>query len=465
MLVDRELVSTQAALQVLSLSPHLQDQRLADFDKQARTVLGQGLTVVNIVLSDPSGQQVVNTLRPYGSVLPMHANPDQLREVVRTGQPRVSDLYRVGVTRQWLVGIDVPVKQGERVIYDISMGILPEQLASILAQQWLPKGAIAVIFDRQGRIIARTAEMKRFLGSPGASSLLARMRTAPEGALEMVSLERIPLLLGYSRSGVSGWTVALGTPVAQLDAPYLEAMRGFLIALPMLMIVFLGIAIYIGHRISKPIRALVEPAMALSTGNHVVVESLGLKEADEVGLALSRTAAILADANRLASHDALTGMPNRLHFDNFVIEQLAVAVRESQRFSVLYIDLDGFKRVNDLHGHAVGDELLLSVAERLRGVVRGADVVARMGGDEFAAALPNTGSTGAAQVACKVIDALSMPFMLTTATVAISASVGIACYPESGDDAASLMRRADMAMYAAKDAGKGRYVVAEPHSP
>jgi diguanylate cyclase (GGDEF)-like protein/PAS domain S-box-containing protein len=160
---------------------------------------------------------------------------------------------------------------------------------------------------------------------------------------------------------------------------------------------------------------------------------------------------------RVAHHDDLTGLPNRLLFNDRLDQAISRAKRQSSRFALLYLDLDRFKPVNDSLGHTAGDELLQAVAARIRGQVRDSDTVARIGGDEFTVILPGTDKREEAEtVRAKIIAAFATPFYLGEDQhgVTIGASVGIAVYPEDAADADGLVKAADAAMYAAKQ-GRG----------
>ena len=138
-------------------------------------------------------------------------------------------------------------------------------------------------------------------------------------------------------------------------------------------------------------------------------------------------------------------------------QALAQARRRDTRVTLLFLDLDGFKDVNDRHGHGAGDNLLKEVAARLSACVRAADTVARVGGDEFAVLLEAHRSPDDAEfVAEKLVEALHAPFQLPEGEVTISCSVGIALYPADGEDFKTLLRHADLAMYRAKQGGKDR---------
>ncbi|MGX5913432.1 diguanylate cyclase domain-containing protein [Aliidiomarina sp. Khilg15.8] len=157
----------------------------------------------------------------------------------------------------------------------------------------------------------------------------------------------------------------------------------------------------------------------------------------------------------LARHDDLTDLPNRHLLKDRLAQALALHKRNKQRFALLFIDLDGFKAVNDEHGHDVGDELLVQVAGRLKGSLREQDTVCRFGGDEFIILLTELGAgDDALQVAHKLVDELIRPYSLSAARAEISASVGIALYPDHGKSGQALMRVADKAMYEVKHDGK-----------
>ena len=170
----------------------------------------------------------------------------------------------------------------------------------------------------------------------------------------------------------------------------------------------------------------------------------------------------------LAYHDPLTGLPNRMLFREHLDVALSRAARAATGVAVCFVDLDGFKLVNDSFGHAIGDELLIEVATRLREVVRNQDVVARQSGDEFLillADLPQRSATGhsavdvAVQVATAIRVALQQPIVLAETEITVNASVGISAYPEDAADADSLLKHSDIAMYLAKEHGRNDHAV------
>jgi diguanylate cyclase (GGDEF)-like protein len=163
------------------------------------------------------------------------------------------------------------------------------------------------------------------------------------------------------------------------------------------------------------------------------------------------------EAVRLSLTDGMTGLWNRRNFDLRLDAELSRAVRFSEPFAVLFVELDQMKVVNDRHGHQAGDTVLIELARRLTEAVREVDVVARWGGDEFTLLLPKTGLAGALLLAEKIRAAANnAPFRIDTGSLDITISVGVAAYPEHGSSGKELVAAADGAMYLAKARGRNR---------
>lgn len=271
-----------------------------------------------------------------------------------------------------------------------------------------------------------------------------------------------------------------------------------------LIVVILSTLIYVVYRLNtlRPIRGLVQGAVRISEGS--LNENVKVYSDDELGhLATSfnqmmhtlrsnieekdnvlsqlqelnktlenRVEARTADlenANKrlehLALHDALTGLPNRALIQDRLNQAIYNAQRSKQPFSVIMMDLDRFKEVNDTLGHDSGDQLLLEVGDRLTECLRKCDTVGRLGGDEFALILPQTSAQNATIVAKKVSTSLERPVHLHDMAFSISASQGIASYPEHGTDTTLLMKYADLAMYSAKQDKEAFRIYTDALSP
>ena len=165
----------------------------------------------------------------------------------------------------------------------------------------------------------------------------------------------------------------------------------------------------------------------------------------------------------MAQHDALTGLPNRHLFNDRLEHAVSLAKRENHLLAVLFIDLDKFKVVNDTHGHDMGDRLLKEAAKRIKECLRESDVVARMGGDEFMVLINNPESEENAKlVSEKIRFVLNLPYVIDGQSLEGAASIGVAIYPEHGDNESSLARNADLAMYSAKQKGRNAVALFEP---
>ena len=222
----------------------------------------------------------------------------------------------------------------------------------------------------------------------------------------------------------------------------------------------------------KPIIQLAGEMKAIRPGSSGRLEIAPIHASDEIGLLAQSANAILAAAEaalaevnaqrneleRLATHDHLTGLLTMRLADDRLQVACSGARRSNAKVALLFIDLDGFKAINDQFGHEVGDEVLKMVASRLRENVRAEDTAARIGGDEFVLVLGNLPDPGAAaQVAENIGLALARPIDIDGRSMQVGASIGIAIFPDHSSDLANLRRMADRAMYRVKNAGKGCY--------
>lgn len=180
---------------------------------------------------------------------------------------------------------------------------------------------------------------------------------------------------------------------------------------------------------------------------------------------ISQLKAHEAELDKIAHYDTLTGLPNRRLLNDRLSQAIIRAQRDRSILAICFLDLDGFKAVNDEHGHHVGDQLLIGVTEHMRTVLRGNDTLARLGGDEFVILLSDIKSSFESnQILDRILMAVSRPVKFDTLALQVSASIGVSLFPDDNVDADSLMRHADQAMYIAKNAGKNRYHLFDPES-
>lgn len=452
-ILDRELTGVEAGVQMLASSPDLLGGDLASFHQRARDSVRFQI-VDSYALTDRDGRQIINTLVPYGSRLPLSGAPEALRRVFTTRAPVLTSLFTGGVTKRPIIAMGVPVVRDDSVIYSLNVGLSPDRIGAMLGRRALPEGGVAAVLDESGTIIARTRDASTFVGQKAVPALVQAVRQENEGAFESVTKEGTPVYTAFSRSSLSGWTVAAGAPMTLVTTNLYRSIAW--VALGTLFAFGLGLwlALRLANRLTSAVQGLVGPALALGEGRTVELAGTSVKEAEEVGTALLQASRMLAHAQHLAHYDPLTGLCNRVLFGELILRELAVAQRSGDSFALLAIDLDGFKAVNDLHGHAAGDTVLKEAADRMARAIRVSDVAARLGGDEFAVLLMGGRQEQAQPVAEALVESLSLPY--PGIRVAVSASVGIAVYPDSGITMLQLLERADVALYKAKGEGKRR---------
>ena len=267
------------------------------------------------------------------------------------------------------------------------------------------------------------------------------------------AITRITTLPAHTDDTVA---VVLQQPLSTAMEPFRKLQRELAWISLLAAVVAIVASILIARGIAEPVRSLAAFARRMATGEFETVPLSSRN--DEIGdLANAFRAMQEGMASReerisnLAYRDTLTGLPNRTLFADRADHALATAARERSNVAVLLMDIDHFKYVNDTLGHAIGDLLLLEVAARIQAVVkRRSDTIARLGGDEFALLLPGTNGADAQRVADTILRALETPMTLDGHQVDVRASIGIAVFPDHGNERSTLVRHADVAMYAAK---------------
>jgi diguanylate cyclase (GGDEF)-like protein len=453
MAVDKEFAVIESTLKALATSPGLAGDDLRPFYEQARAICASQ-NIFNILLEDGSGQQLINTFRPYGTALPSTGLGPALTYMRNNDATAISQVYMGPISKRYVVSVGIPVTRQPLGFHALSAVVMVERFGAILAQQQYPDNWITSILDNKGTVVARTSDMKRFVGQNSIPEVLERLRELPEGAFETRTPDGKPILAVLAKATNSQWTVAIGIPLEVLNAELFNKLWVLVLATVVLLGGGLLFAWQIGDRISKSIRGLVAPALALGAGDSIEPATYGLREANEVGQALVNASRMHARARHEATHDPLTGLANRAMFTEFLSHQLSLAQRNQESMAVLYLDLDNFKFINDTHGHGAGDELLKAAAGRLRAELRKSDMAARLGGDEFAVVLVSSDEVDAAGVVEKLGECLAQPYLIGGQALLAEASIGVAVYPQSGASTDQLIACADDAMYQCKAARK-----------
>jgi PAS domain S-box-containing protein len=264
--VDRELLGAVSAAEALATSPSLDGRDFAAFRRQAEELLRSTPRFGGVVLSDSAGRQLVNTFVPEGTALPVRNSLDVMQRVWESGRPVVSDLFRGAATGRHFVAVDVPVLRGGRVVYDLSLTIPLDSFGALLAEQGLPEGWTASIVDSKAAIVAKRPHSDRLVGTRATAALAAGHAATREGTLDMTTREGVPVLTAFSRSSIAGWSVSIGIPRSELEAP---ARRALLVSASVVLGVLLA-ALLTGHaladRIARPVHALARLARGEAGG-------------------------------------------------------------------------------------------------------------------------------------------------------------------------------------------------------
>ena len=456
--VDRDFAITQSALQALSNAGSLDKGDFTAFQTQAIET-AKSLHVSNIVLLDLNAQPLMSTNRALDQLLPKLDKPLLMQHILETGKPEVSDLFWGPILNRYIYAIGVPVTRNGQVVYTLNAAATNEQLHSILKDQGLPESWNVIVSDSVGNVVINLHDQDKSLGKKIIPRLMQRLSTSTEEAFETTTQTGSRMFVVYNRSTATGWTISVYMPLDEV-----KGNRSALALMILSSIVALGVGLtlawLIGGKITSSITALIKPARALGSRERVDIPTLFFKEANALRQALLDAEMTLRTAQHEALHDPLTGMANRAMFELTVEQQLLLCQRNHSALSIMYIDLDGFKAVNDTHGHGVGDLLLVEVASRIKSAARRSDVAARVGGDEFVIALINSDAIHGQVIAKTLLNELSEPYQFGDIEARISASIGIAGFPESGTDLSTLLKSADQAMYEAKTTGKRRICLA-----
>ncbi|MBI5107370.1 MAG: diguanylate cyclase [Rhodocyclales bacterium] len=361
--VDSHLLRGMAAAQALSIAVPVARQDVAAFHQRARGVLALSQAGDIVVLSDATGQQLVNTLREFGEPLPRHGNMEVLERVFATGKPIISDIYLGGVLRKPVMSIDVPVIQGGKVAYDVSLGMMSNRFNDILLGQGLPAGWVAGIFDSTGTLAGRLPSPEKFVGQKGTAEFIQRIKEAPEGAMETISREGIPTLSAWSRSSATGWSVGIGIPRAELENNLRQTLVALVGGFLLLLILGLTLAWMAAKRIAGSARELAASAIALGAGERVAVPTTNITEAAEVGEAIGR-------ASELLSERAAELEKERAYLELRVQERTADLARSTKRLSdAQRIAMIGDWELNHVHNTLTWSDEIFHIFEIDQGKV------------------------------------------------------------------------------------------------
>lgn len=394
-----------------------------------------------------------------------------------TGRFAVGE-YQIGrVTGQAGVNFGFPVRDAENRIRAVAFaGLDLEDLDRIADATPLPPEGILSVIDVKGTILSRKPALKDHVGQKlWNPQVIESILAGSEGVLEARGEDGVDWLLAHqvvyrNPDGAFPLRVLVSVPLSQVFAEANRAMARDLLGI-MLATVFLLVAAWFGAEwfMLRKFRALLRAAERMRSGD--LRARTGIRYGEEELGQLSRAFDDMAHAlqqreqklQEQAISDPLTGLYNRRYLSEFLPRELARSGRNVTPIAVILIDLDQFKQVNDSFGHEAGDIVLNAVGNLLKSKVRGSDIACRYGGEEFALVLPETGAEPAARRAEDIrlaISALELSHA-GNSLGKIAASFGIALFPDHAEDTDDLLRVADIALYAAKGAGRNRVVIGQ----
>lgn len=387
------------------------------------------------------------------------------------GRPQAS----ASASRHSVLPMAVPVRNGSGQVIAVLLGTADLSADGLLDQLQQARvgaaGGILVVSPRDRIFVASTDVSMSLTPTPpeGVNPLHDRAMAGFRGSGTTRNAKGIDEISAIASVPRSGWFVVARLPVSEALAP-VGRMQTFILQqrAPAVTAVLIVIGLIMTWLL-RPLFRAADQADRMTRGE-LALAPLRVVRNDEIGhltQAFNRLLAKLLDNQealaRLAHHDSLTGLPNRKLLDDRLQQALVRARRHAQQVAVLYLDLDGFKKLNDTLGHEAGDKALREIAHRLQGLVRQTDTVARIGGDEFvllATDFEESAEQGAQTLARRCIDAIAQPLQLEmrSSDTVIGVSIGIAL--GNGDETPkALLAAADMAMYRAKQNGLGSYAV------
>ncbi len=289
--LDRDLQGLIATGQTLATSRMLALKNYEEFYRQAASV--KQITGVEIVYKEASGQQIVNTRLPWGSVLPS-ALPPADRLALETKKPQVSDLFMGASAGRLILSVNIPVMDEGNAIGLVNLAIEPERFLQLLTADAIPQDWTSSIVGRDDRIIARSLQHERFLGSP-ASEQLRRFATGEHGMYVGQTLEGTRTLSAYGRSALSGWRVAIGVPLSVVEAPVLAHTVNLLIASAVSFLASLAFGAWLGGHLTGSVRRLSDSALKMGDNSFDPPSPSRIKEVNDVGGALAVASAQLRE--------------------------------------------------------------------------------------------------------------------------------------------------------------------------
>ncbi|GGY03188.1 sensor domain-containing diguanylate cyclase [Pseudoduganella dura] len=466
--LDSDLRARQELLR--SVAEEALSRNLGPADVQAllesHTTLRDGF--VNVAAFDARGDRVASLRNRNDKMINVSARP-YFQETLRSRESVITAPFRSALSGRPVVSVTQPLIDARGDVYAILVGgmdlLRPAFAAQIEALRTREQGYLFIV-DTEGTVVHHP-QKDLILTRPSADErpAIAAAMEGAEGWRADILDQKEPSLVAWKRLRHVDWTVAVSYPLADAFAPMASVWFNALGAAGLFTVMAGVFGWGLVKVLMEPLDQLQRSVEGIDAGA-TDISAFNVDNQDEFGV-LSRALYRLShtrkqaadDLHRMATTDVLTGTHNRRMFDQFLPAALARARRSGDSVAVAFLDIDRFKSINDTHGHAVGDAVLVEFARRLQGAVRCTDTVARLAGDEFVIVYEQVrGFDEAHQLGGKILAAMAEPFRAGGATLCVTASIGISV-TRHHTSAEAIMQSADYALYGVKAAGRNGYAV------
>ena len=390
---------------------------------------------------------------------------EYVEETIMTKEITISTAYGIQ-TKKPYIGVSIPLLNEENEIeHIIHLGSYTEEnlvLSALLNRSELGSEGYSGIIDKNGIVIAHRDPDR--IGEQGANPIVQKLLNGESGYEKTYNYEGIPFYASYKYIPGLEWGIIAQVPVSSTYT-LLQAFESSIWKIGFVSVLLLSfLTFFYAQKTLQPFHRMYNAIDHIAEGKYkqrLVVNFTWYPEmkklVERFNEMVDNINASRQEIEHQAYHDALTGLPNRYKLEKHLKNAMKNCDMNGQSLTLFFIDLDRFKRINDLMGHHVGDCLLIEAADRIKKAVPKNSLIARQGGDEFIILVESITDQQAAAIAQKVIDQFSTPFTINDQEFFTSPSIGISFYPKDGETLESIIKHADTAMYLAKERGKNNF--------
>lgn len=457
------LQQARGALQMLALIPEVRRAAPGGCPSILRQAAGLYPWSAGFSVADPDGRQLCTS---SDARAPSLADRSYFQQAMETRRLATSGFTLGRVSGKPRVILALPALDKDGAVEAVLItGVDLEWLSALSAEVAAASGGMVTLLDAHGTVLAREPDPTSLIGqSLSGHPTVQRILNQSAGIVEGTGLDGVPRITGVAPLGDTGARITVSVSRDQIVAAVdRKLLLGSGVMILLVFLTVLGMWILMDMLVLRQLRGLLTSAERLSAGGFEAAHSYPPGPAGEIGDVSRAVHAMGRTLRSIAHTDPLTGLGNRRALDGHLARlQAAGPPPDGTTVAMLYLDLDGFKPINDRHGHPVGDQVLKKVGDRLQRSIRDGDSAVRLGGDEFAILArvpPDAGPAHAMALATRIIHDLSAPLATGGLDLRIGCSVGVALWPGHHPDPARVLHDADQALYTAKKAGRGQAVL------